>query len=241
MPITVCIADENASSKALDEVFDYFTHVDEKFSTYKDQSEISKINRKEIAPALYSDEMKTVFALSEKTRVETDGYFNIMTPEKIYDPSGLVKGWSIKNASDILSRLGYKNFFVDAGGDIEARGKNSEGQKWSVGIRDPRSKDRNMFVKVVYISGCGMATSGTYERGQHIYNPHSGKSQLQDIVSITVIGPDVYEADRFATAAFAMGREGINFIEQLPDFEGCAIDSKGIATMTSGFNKHTKT
>lgn len=243
MPITVCLANKSEgekTKKAVGEVFDYFTYVDKIFSTYKKESEISRINRKEIGEGDYSEDMKTVFELSKKTQMETNGYFNILTPEGLYDPSGLVKGWSIYNAADILSELGYKNFYVDAGGDIEARGKNEKGEAWGIGIRDPFSKDANQIVKTVFITGCGMATSGTYIRGQHIYNPHIGRAPLRDIISITVIGPNVYEADRFATAAFAMGVEGINFIEGLPGFEGYSIDSKGMATETSGFEKFTK-
>lgn len=244
MPITVAIADwpvtKETKEKAMKEVFDYFICIDEKFSTYKEQSEISKINKKEIKEGDYSQDMKTVFYLSEKTRKETGGYFNILTPEGTYDPSGLVKGWSIHNASKLLSARGCKNFYIDAGGDIQVSGKNKKGMSWSVGIRDPRVNDKSRIVKTVFISDCGMATSGTYERGQHIYNPHIGRSPLDDIVSITVIGPDVYEADRFATAAFAMGTDGINFIERLPGFEGYAIDSGGVAIMTSGFEKFTR-
>ena len=242
MPITVFIADHSATEKAkesaLKEVFDYFTYVDKKFSTYKEDSEISRINRKEIKENEYSEDMKIVFALSKKTRLETLGYFNIITPEGLYDPSGLVKGWSIYNAANILSKLGYKNFYVDAGGDIEVRGKNSKDKIWSVGIRDPFSDDKSRIVKTVFITDCGMATSGTYIRGQHIYNPHIGRVPLRELASITVIGPNIYEADRFATTAFAMGLEGINFIEQLDGFEGYSINPSGIATMTSGFEKH---
>jgi len=80
------------------------------------------------------------------------------------------------------------------------------------------------------------ATSGTAARGQHIYNPHQPQQAIEDIASITVVGPDIYEADRFATAAFAMGRSGIMFIEQLPGFEGYLIDANAVATMTSGFD-----
>ena len=58
---------------------------------------------------------------------------------------------------------------------------------------------------------------------------------IGDIVSLTVIGPDVLEADRFSTAAFAMGKSGIHFIEDLPGFEGYVVDGAGIATQTSGF------
>lgn len=244
MPITVCLSDNSVPGKtpgeAMKKVFEYFRYVDETFSTYKKESEISRINRGEIEKNNWSKDMKTVFALSEKTRLETDGYFNIMTPEGSYDTSGMVKGWSIYNAANILSELGYKNFYVDAGGDIEARGENEKGEKWSVGIRDPFSSDKSRIIKTVFLSGRGMATSGTYIRGQHIYNPHAGRTPLLDVVSITVIGPNVYEADRFATAAFAMGNEGINFIEKLEGFEGYSVSAAGIATETSGFDKLTK-
>ena len=244
MPITVVIADQSKTEvdkdRTMKEVFDYFTYVDETFSTYKENSEISRINRKEIKENDYSEDMKMVFALSEKTRQETDGYFNIITPEGQCDPSGLVKGWSIYNVANILSKLGCKNFYVDAGGDIEVRGKNKNNKEWSVGIRDPFSDNKSQIVKTVFITDCGMATSGTYIRGQHIYNPHIGRTPLHDLSSITVIGPNVYEADRFATAAFAMGSKGINFIQKLDGFEGYSIDPNGIATMTTGFEKFTK-
>jgi FAD:protein FMN transferase len=244
MPITICLADKSktpeAEGEAIKKVFDYFIYVDNTFSTYKEESEISRINRKEIKESDFSEDMKTVFALSEKTKQETNGYFNILTPEGLFDTNGLVKGWSIYNAANILSKLAFQNFYVDAGGDIEARGKNEKGEVWSVGIRDPFRADKNQIVKKVFIKDCGMATSGTYLRGQHIYNPFAGRKPLNDIISITVIGPNVYEADRFATAAFAMGKEGINFIEQLDGFEGYSIDAKGIATETSGFEKFTK-
>ena len=93
-------------------------------------------------------------------------------------------------------------------------------------------------MKVVELHNQGIATSGTYIRGQHIYNPFKKEDLITDIVSLTVIGPNVYEADRFATAAFAMGKEGINFIEQLPGLEGYIIDKNGVATMTSKFNDY---
>ena len=79
-----------------------------------------------------------------------------------------------------------------------------------------------------------MATSGTYLRGEHIYNPKNNQP-ASEIISLTVIGSNVYEADRFATGAFAMGQAGIQFIEALPGFEGYMIDHRGTATMTSGF------
>jgi len=72
-------------------------------------------------------------------------------------------------------------------------------------------------------------------RGQHIYDPHEPGRPIEDIVSLTVIGPDVLEADRFSTAAFAMGKAGIRFVEELRGFEGYMVDAGGVATQTSGF------
>lgn len=217
MPVTVEALDALASEEMLDTVFAYFEYIDDKFSTYKEHSEISAINRGEIILEQASADMRTVFALAEQTKRETDGYFDIAR-DGSYDPSGIVKGWAIYNAAEILRQNGLENFYVDAGGDVQATGKNSRGQDWRVGIRNPF--DLNEIVKVLSVSDCGVATSGTYIRGQHIYNPKRDAQPVTDIVSLTVLGPDIYEADRFATAAFAMGREGIRFIARLQGFEG---------------------
>lgn len=93
-------------------------------------------------------------------------------------------------------------------------------------------------MKVLALTQQGIATSGTAARGQHIYDPYHRSRPLTDIASITVIGPNIYEADRFATAAFAMGRKGIQFIERLTGFEGYMIDADGCATFTSGFERY---
>lgn len=237
MPIEIEIVGDDASG-AMEAAFAYFVAVDNRFSTYKEDSEISRINRGEINEDAVSAEMREVFALAEKTKEETGGYFNIHRPDGLIDPSGIVKGWAILNAAELIHNAGHKNFFINAGGDIAMSGKNSKGEEWSFGIKNPFQTSG--IVKVVYPMGKGVATSGSYLRGNHIYNPLNPKEELNDVVSITVIGLDVLEADLFATAAFAMGKGGILFIEQLPGFEGYAIDSNGIATMTSGFSMYTQ-
>jgi FAD:protein FMN transferase len=237
MPVTVEIAGP-AAQDALEEIFAHFTAVDERFSTYKSGSEIMRINRGEISEKEYSPEMREIFELAEKTKKETNGYFDIQKPDGSLDPSGVVKGWAIQRAAGLLLQNGYTNFYVEAGGDIQTGGSNGKGEAWSLGIRNPFNVKE--IVKVIYPQGSGVATSGTYIRGQHIYDPHAPGKKLQDILSLTVIGPGVLGADLYATAAFAMGREGINYIEQLKGFEGYAINSQGIATMTSGFEEYTK-
>ena len=236
MPITIEIVDDFATQEILDKGFDYFSYVDNVFSTYKETSEISAINRGEIKEKDYSQDMKEIFLLSEKTKKLTNGYFDIKTLEGRYDPSGMVKGWAIHNVSKLLTNLGCKNFYVDAGGDIEAHGKNSKGEVWRFGIKNPFNEKE--IIKVVQLQDKGIATSGTYIRGQHIYNPITRKQEINDIVSLTVIGPNIYEADRFATPAFAMGKKGIEFLAKQNGLEGYMISSDGIATMTEGFNKY---
>lgn len=236
MPITVEIVDPQATKTDLAAVFNYFNWVDQTFSTYKETSEISRINAGKLKVEAASLPVIEVLRLCEQTKQETDGYFDIYHQGKI-DPSGLVKGWAIQNAAKQLATK-FAHFYVEAGGDIQVKGKNANGEVWTVGIRHPQEHDK--IVKVLEIKDKGVATSGTYERGQHVYDPFNPKQPLDEIVSLTVIGPNVYEADRFATAAFAMGRKGIEFINQLPGFAAYQIDCQGMALMTSNMAEYVR-
>jgi len=235
MPVSLVVEDKAADEAAFKLVREYLRYVDEKYSPYKPTSEVSRINDG-LPESRWSDEMKMILRLCEETKRRTGGYFDVYHEGRL-DPSGLVKGWALRNAADKLSGLGLNDFYVEAGGDVQVSGLNGEGRPWSVGIRNPFNKEE--IVKVVHLSGRGIATSGTYLRGQHIYDPVGG-GEIQDVASLTVIGPDVYEADRFATAAFAMGKTGINFIESLKGYEAYMITSDRVATMTRGFERYTE-
>lgn len=235
MPVVIEIVDSRATEEIFQEVFDYLISVDERFSTYKETSEITLYNEGKITEKNLSADMKEVLRLCEETKNKTDSFFDIAHDGKT-DPSGLVKGWAIHNASKILRKKGFKNFYVEIAGDIEVVGLNSEGKKWAIGIRNPFNTKEN--VKIVYLSGKGIATSGKYEKGEHVYNPKKPDEIIKDVASLTVIGPNIYEADRFATACFAMGKDGIYFLQNLPGFEGYMIDGNGIATLTTGFKKY---
>ncbi len=234
MPVTIEVVDATVRQGDLDKVFAYFVSVDDIFSTYKDTSEIAKINRGELLPAHYSEDMKCILSLSAQTKKDTHGYFDIQR-NGLYDPSGIVKGWAIQNAATLLKAEGFHNFYIDAGGDIQVSG-NKDGNPWRVGIRNPFK--RSEHVKVLALTNQGVATSGTAIRGQHIYDPYNRNTPLLDVVSMTVIGPNIYEADRFATAAFAMGKKGIQFIGKLAGFEGYMIDANARATFTAGFERY---
>ena len=236
MPISLAVSDDCVRRQDLEAVFAEFSAVDAQFSPFKEDSEVSRFNRGEIAEKDFTPRMREVLAWCEKTKRETGGYFDISRPDGTIDSCGVVKGWAIRNAALLLAEMGFSNFCVAAGGDIQCRGVNDLGADWTVGIRNPFVRDE--IVKVLRPKGHGVATSGNYIRGAHIYNPHTGRYGSDNIVSLTVIGPDVLEADRYATAAFAMGRGGIHFIEHTPGLEGYEIDCAGTARMTAGLKAY---
>jgi thiamine biosynthesis lipoprotein len=235
MPITIDVVDAFITQQTIDDCFAFLEWVDDTFSTYKEDSEISRINQKRLSLSQASQTMQTIFKLAEETRLDTNGYFDIFRNGK-YDPSGLVKGWAIYNTAALLAQRGFLNYYVDAGGDIQTAGHNAEGQPWRVGIRNPFNM--RQIVKVLSIRDGAVATSGTYVRGQHIYNPKSAGELETNVLSLTVVGPNIYDADRFATAAFAMGEEGVFFIERLDGFEAYQINRDGVATFTTGFHRY---
>lgn len=232
MPITIEIVDD-VDERYFGDVFDYFIRIDNRFSTYKPTSEISQINHG-LPKDKWSKDMVEVFDLCQETKLLTDGYFDISHDGKL-DPSGLVKGWAINHAANLLLDRRVRNFYVEAGGDIQAHGLNANGSPWEVGIRNPF--DTTEIIKVLLITDQAVATSGTYIRGQHIYNPHDDGA-IGSVKSLTVIGANIFDADRFATAAFAMGAGGVAFIEATKGLEGYSVDERKIATYTSGFERY---
>jgi thiamine biosynthesis lipoprotein len=234
MPITVETVDE-ASEALFDKVFAYFDHVDKVFSPYKKDSFVSKINRG-LPKATWPKEVKQVLELCEQTKQDTKGYFDINFNGRV-DPSGLVKGWSIHEPCKIIRKAGVSNFYIEAGGDIEAYGAPKGQAYWSTGIRSPFNT--NEIIKVIKLTGGkGLATSGTYIRGQHIYDPIKQVDHITKLKSLSVVGPNIYEADRYATAAYAMGIEGIAFIESTIGLEGYMVTDDHKATYTSGFKEY---
>lgn len=233
MSVAIEVLDPYTKSSDIDEILDYFHSMDELFSTYRKTSEISKINKKLLKLEDASPEVKKVLKLCQETKHETRGYFDISI-EGIIDPSGLVKGYAINEGSKMLIKKGYKNFYVEIGGDIDIKGLKN-GQKWKVGVKNPLRTFEN--ARVIYLSNRGIATSGTYERGMHIYNPIK-KKLANELGSATVIAENVYEADRFATAVYAMGEKGIDFLEEKEDLEGYLITRDGREMITSGFSKY---
>lgn len=217
MPIVVSVRDGDVP----DDVFDWFRRVDETFSPYKDGSEVSRIRRGELALADASDEVRSVYARCVGLREETSGFFDVEAVDG--DPSGYVKGWAVDGAAEMLAG----DYAINAGGDIRTRGR------WRIGIRHPLEADA--VAKVVEGDDLCVATSGAYERGEHVLDPHTGAAPT-GILSVTITGPDLATADAYATAAFAMGaRRATAWTARLRGYEAMAILADGRVLLTPGF------
>jgi thiamine biosynthesis lipoprotein len=232
MPVTVDVRDEHAQNSALEEVFADLRFVDQTFSTFIPDSEVSRVDRGELTLDDASLPVRQVLNLCRLYEMATEGYFSAWHTGRL-DPSGLVKGWAIERACVILEAHGYRHYFVEAAGDVRTRRPASTGRPWRIGIRHPAERDK--VARVILADDLAVATSGTYEKGAHVQNPVTGRPATHWL-SLTVVGSDIVEADVYATAALAMGRPGLDFIESLPRFEAYAIDANLRTTWTSGFS-----
>jgi thiamine biosynthesis lipoprotein len=216
------VRDQGVSPDALEEAFEYLRDIDLRFSTYKPESEVSRLSRGEIQESECSSDLRYVLELCERVRRDSDGYFDIRAhrTDGGLDPSGLVKGWSLENAGRILESAGARNYCINGGGDIVARGDAVPGQPWRVGIRHPQIADK--LAAVLSVGDGAVATSGAYERGEHVRDPFTGRAP-STVLSITIVGPNLTFADAYATAAFAMGPPGLAWVASRPGYEGCAV------------------
>jgi thiamine biosynthesis lipoprotein len=234
MPIGIDVRDPDVDPSSLDQVFDWFRWVDATFSPYRPDSQVSLLNCGVLTLAEAHPDVREVMERCDELRAETNGYFDIRTDHLPIpltrasglvttaglDPSGLVKGWSVDRATRILDAAGAENYSINAGGDVRVGGAALPESFWRVGIRHPLIRDK--VAAVVAATDLAVATSGTYERGRHIIDPHTGEPPT-DVLSVSVVGLDLATADAYATAAFAMGLEGPAWTTRLFGYEAMTI------------------
>jgi len=234
MPIVVDVRDEHVDDATLDGMFDWFRWVDATFSTYKDDSEISRLNRGELSTRDVHPDVGEVLERCEQLRAETDGYFDVRAADpEVVDPSGLVKGWSVDRAAALLDDAGLRNYAVNAAGDMRLRGRAVPELHWRVGIQHPL--EREQVARVIDTTDLAVATSGEYARGTHVFDPHTHRPPT-GILSVTITGPDLATADAYATAVFAMGADrATRWTARLRGYEAMTILADGRVLSTPGF------
>jgi FAD:protein FMN transferase len=206
-----------------------FLHdVDERFSTYRPDSEISRLSRGELTIGQCDRQVVEILDRCAELEGETDGYFSAYASGSL-DPSGLVKGWAIERASDMLVAAGSTSHCVNGGGDVHCVGESAPGEPWRVGIAHPLRAGE--LVTVVAGRDIAVATSGTAERGAHVLDPHTGQAP-HGLASVTVIGRHLSEVDTYATAAFAMGSAARDWMNDLAGHSAFGVNQDG-TTWTS--------
>jgi thiamine biosynthesis lipoprotein len=233
MPVTVDVRDDEVDADVLQRMFDWLRFVDATFSTYKDESEISRLNRGELALGDVHPDVREVLDRCERLRLETNGYFDVRAASaEAIDPSGLVKGWAVDRAAALLDGAGIRNYAVNVAGDMRLRGRAVPEPCWSVGIQHPLERDS--IAAVVEANDLAVATSGAYARGDHVLDPYTRRPP-SGVLSVTITGAELATADAYATAAFAMGEAGIHWAADLPGYEAMTILTDERVLSTPGF------
>jgi thiamine biosynthesis lipoprotein len=233
--ISIDVRQQSCPETVLDELFAWFRTVDDTFSTYKADSDINRHARGEVTVAQCNPNVALVLDRCEDLFEATGGYFDARIGGGL-DPSGFVKGWAAEVASGLLTEAGLVNHCINAGGDIRVAGQPEPGRGWRAGISNPH-RPTALAVALTLRDGA-VATSGTAERGCHVIDPHRG-SPADELASVTVVGSDLGEADGYATAALAMGRRSLSWLESLRGHDAFVIDARGRQSWTSGFVRHS--
>ncbi len=210
LPISVDVRDEDHGQvdAALDAAFAVLRAADERFSPYRPDSELNRLRRAELTEDQASDQMREVLAIAAQAHDDSGGVFDVHTPDGLLDTDGVVKGWAAQCAADVLVAAGLTRFCLNAGGDVVLRGEPEPGRPWDVAVRDPR--DPKAVLAVLGVRDGAVATSGTYERGQHVWDGRTGSVDLP-LVAATVVAADLTVADVLATTVLAMGTDGVDW------------------------------
>ncbi len=236
MPVSLHLRGPDLESPAVTatvaEVFDDLREADRLFSTYREDSQVSALNRGELGPRSYHPMLREVIGLCDQARERTGGFFDALLPAEgggtRFDPSGLVKGWAVERAAARLRALPERDFCLNAGGDIVMGGV----QPWRVGIEDPLVPRR--LLATMARTGGAVATSGSAQRGAHIVVPHAAAPAVE-LLAVTVLGPSLTWSDVYATAAVAMGRGALRWLRRLPGYEGMIVRRDGGVLVTPGW------
>jgi len=217
---------EGSMDEAVESVKEFVYEVDEVFSTYKDGSFVSRLRRGEIDIAQCPADLQEVWQLSSVARDLTDGAFDPWAVAGGFDPSGYVKGWAADRAAQILLDAGCQQVQVNAAGDLTLRGgvvEKGVAGPWKIGVVNP--DNRQEVLRIFEITDGAIATSGTYERGAHIVDPHTGTIAI-GAMSATVLGPDGGLSDALATALMVAGEDGAGWFAQpeLAEYSAWVID-----------------
>lgn len=205
IPVTITLPIDGKREEAL-------THMSQAFALARQiEGEVRALEAGTVDPTT-SPHLSHLLQSSRHFSERTGGAFDIFHSGPP-DLGGIAKGYMVDAMAGVLRQKGHRHFLINAGGDLWAEGKD-HGKPWAIAIQDPTGPP-GQAITTLWFSNQGIATSGTYERGNHIMNPSTHRPADPVYSSVSVIAETTEAADALATAGFVMGREAGPFFKGL--------------------------
>jgi thiamine biosynthesis lipoprotein len=232
MPVSLALrgrhVDDDDAHDAWQRCLRVLRRLDALFSTYRDDSYISRLNRGEVVLEDAPAEVREVLDLAERARQQSGGAFDVrrVTGDgtTAFDTDGVVKGWAVQRASAAFRDLTDTDFCLSAGGDMVCHVADDTRPAWRIGIEDPH--DPSVLVATVEVRRGAVATSGHAHRGHHVVDARTGEAPAV-VASVTVLADDLTWADLDATAAYALGPDALTWLRGRPGRRGLVVWDDG--------------
>ncbi len=169
--------------------------------------------------------------------IDKNGFLRKRYPQVYIDYNSIAKGYAIDCVGNMLAGKGYRNYLVEIGGEVLAKGKNiAKNRAWLVAIDNPDRQHGNKFISKIALSDQAIATSGNYRKyyvdkktGRkyvHTLNPETGYPVQRHILSASVIAKNCTMADGYATAFMVMGFDASKrFLRAHPELDAFLVFS----------------
>ncbi|GLI28039.1 FAD:protein FMN transferase [Agromyces rhizosphaerae] len=215
----------------LGRVVDAFAALEARFSLYRDDTDLARIRDGALRLTDADEVVRDAYALALRWRSATEGVFSPHRPDGVLDLDGVVKALAIEQAGDVLDDAGVADWCVDAGGDALVRGHGPGGGPWVAGIVDPGDRARVATTAVLDGARRAIATSGTAERGAHVWSTPGRRPLVQS----SVVAPDIVTADVLATAVLAGGRAMLDLVQRDWDVDVFAVTDDDRVVRSAGW------
>lgn len=232
---TVASLISSADEATIAAVEGVFRAADERFSLYRPDSELSRIAARTLTLMDSSPTLRDTYASALDWRHRTDGAFTPNRPDGVVDLNGIVKAHAIRDAGIVLELAGCRDFCLNVGGDILVAGVQRDGNPWTVGLVDPRNSGALVCSIVVDGTRRAVATSGSAERGDHIWL--GGTTEQADFLQASVVADDIVTADVLATAIIAGGGGTLDDITSRWDVDVLTVNRAGELLATPGLRQ----
>jgi thiamine biosynthesis lipoprotein len=212
-----------------------FDRLEDRFSLYRDNSELSRVAHGELLLTESSDELRSVYESAIEWRSATSGVFTPHRPDGVLDLDGIVKAIAIQQVGVVLHDRGFDDWCLNVGGDVLTAGSPLESQGWTVGIVDPSDRTALLCAVRLREGHFAIATSGTAERGEHVWRASSESAGR--FAQVSVSAGDIITADVLATAILAGGESFRDVATESWDIDVLTVSPSGELSMTPGMQR----